>query len=123
MAGFSVEFSGLRRLKKKIKGYKKKMDSALKDEVDYTTKKIQNTARDNAPEVTGNLVDRYQHFISMNGKEGVVFNDAEYARRIELGFSGTDALGRHYEQKGQYPLTRAYKKEIKGFGKRLRRRL
>lgn len=99
------------------------MLDAIRDEIDATTKRVQNTARDNAPEVTGHLVDRFQHFIKSNGMRGVVYNDADYARRIELGFQDTDSLGREYNQRGQYPLTRAFEEETKDFDKRVKRRM
>ena len=34
-------------------------------------------------------------------------NATAYARRIEFGFVGPDALGRVYNQAGQYPVTKA----------------
>lgn len=96
---------------------------AAQDEVEATTKAVQNTARDNAPEVTGALVDSYQHKMALDRLEGHVFSALSYARRIEFGFQDEDSLGRSYSQPGQYPLTRAYDTETKGMTRRIKRRL
>ncbi|WP_263787292.1 HK97 gp10 family phage protein [Salinibacter grassmerensis] len=118
-----VEFDGFEEVEEQIEEYTEKAVEETKEEVDKTTKSVQNKAKDNAPEETGTLVRGYQHELSADGFSGVVFNPVEYAKRIEFGFVGTDELGRTYTQKGQFPLSRAFREETKDFGKRLKERI
>ena len=48
--------------------------------------------------VTGTLKARITHRIDKTTMIGQVGTNLEYARRLELGFVGTDSLGRHYAQ-------------------------
>lgn len=83
---------------------------------------VQNRAKENAPFITGNL-RRSVHIGGHSGEselaasetgtdiggnksdrdhaEVLVGTNVEYARRIEYGFSGTDSLGRSYNQPPQ----------------------
>lgn len=117
------EITNAREFKATLGRWKQEVIEATRDEIENTTKKVQNTARDLAPEITGNLVDHFQHFIQTNGMVGVVYNNAEYARRIELGFEDIDSRGREYNQKGQFMLTRAFEREIRGFERRVKTRI
>lgn len=63
--------------------------------------KVKNRARGRVPKVTRTL-ERSIHPDNLqvgNSKVTIdIGTDVEYARRIELGFAGTDSLGRRYNQ-------------------------
>lgn len=63
--------------------------------------KVKNRARGRVPKVTRTL-ERSIHPDNLRSTGEVVTidigTDVEYARRIELGFAGTDSLGRTYNQ-------------------------
>ncbi len=119
----NVDFDGFDEVEEQIEEYTEEAIEETKKEVETTTKKIQNQARDNAPEITGTLLRGYQHELSADGFSGVVYNPVEYAKRIEFGFHDTDELGRTYNQEGQYPLTKALNSETRNFGERLKERI
>ena len=52
------------------------------------------------PVVTGRLRAGWQ--VEVDGKNVLITNNVEYARRINDGFVGTDSLGRKYDQVGQH---------------------
>lgn len=54
---------------------------------------------DHAPAApTGTLKGRITHEIDKSEMVGKVGTNLEYARRLELGFTGVDKIGRHYAQ-------------------------
>lgn len=72
---------------------------------------IQNQAIVNAPKVSRNLA-RSIHSEIMESRpkycEGATGTNLDYARRVELGFVGVDALGRQYNQAAQPYLRPAF---------------
>jgi len=63
--------------------------------------------------VTGRLNTSITHRVSIDGRNviGVVGTNVPYARRLELGFSGTDSKGRNINQ-GARPFLRPALKEF-----------
>lgn len=108
---FQVQIKGLDELRTKIKMIGDGMGDILEEAVfqgaTVVVKEAQrNSARGGAfpHRVTGNLFRSIPEFSpvtvskSANRVEVAVGSAAEYARRLELGFSGTDSRGRTYHQ-------------------------
>lgn len=68
---------------------------------------VRNAAIPKAPVKTGTL-RRSVRTELVDGGDVAVGTDLPYARRIELGFIGTDSRGRHYHQAAQPYLRPAY---------------
>jgi len=72
---------------------------------------IQNRAIDNAPYVSGNLsrsIHTEEVATGAYSAQVTTGTDVEYARRVEKGFDGVDALGREYHQPAQPYMRPAY---------------
>lgn len=72
---------------------------------------VQNEAKQKAPVRTGNLRRSIHTETTRKRVTSVTVatgTDAEYARRIEFGFSDTDSLGRSYNQPAQPYLRPAF---------------
>lgn len=78
------------------------------------TVRIERTAKRTAPVDTGRLRASVTRSLERDeaGLVGVVGTDVEYARRIELGFEGPDALGRTYHQPARPFLRSALAAEL-----------
>lgn len=76
---------------------------ALETALAAGAKIVENDAKRRAPYRTGTLRRSITTEVTSQGRhaEAVVGSDVEYARRIELGFSGKDSLGRNYSQAAQ----------------------
>ena len=111
MASFRVTVKGLDELRTKIKMMGAGMADILEEAVTvgsmHVVKEAQrNSARGGAfpNRITGNLFRSIPEFSPVtvsktaNRVEVAVGSAAEYARRLELGFSGTDSRGRTYHQ-------------------------
>jgi len=62
---------------------------------------VQNAAKRNAPYVTGTLrrsIHQEVERLSSTFVQAIIGTDLHYARRVEFGFAGKDALGRVYNQ-------------------------
>lgn len=81
--------------------------NALDDALVAAAQPIANTARENAPVLTGNLRRSITVEILGPGDVRVGSNEA-YARRIEFGFLGADRLGREYHQAARPYLRPAF---------------
>ena len=112
MASFQVTVKGLDELRTKIKMIGDGMGDILEEAVfqgatvvvkeaqrnsarggnDYPHRRTGNLFR-SIPEVSPAIVSKTQYRV-----EVAVGSAAEYARRLELGFSGTDSRGRTYHQ-------------------------
>ena len=68
---------------------------------------IEGDATLRAPVDTGNLRGSITHGM-VSDTEAWIGTNVEYAARIEYGFNGTDALGRHYRQPPQSYLRTAF---------------
>ena len=58
------------------------------------------------PVVTGNMRARW-HVEAIEADHIDIVNDAIYARRVNDGFVGKDALGRQYHQRGRHMVEQA----------------
>lgn len=55
--------------------------------------------------VAGQITDPMETIRKLQlGDKIVLANPVVYARRVEFGFTGTDSLGRHYDQKGRHMM-------------------
>lgn len=111
MASFQVTVKGLDELRTKIKMLGDGMADILEEAVTAGAMPVvkeaqRNSARGGAfpHRRTGNLFRSIPEFSPVtvsktkNRVEVAVGSAAEYARRLELGFSGTDSRGRTYHQ-------------------------
>lgn len=111
MASFQVTVKGLDELRTKIKMMGAGMADILEEAVTVGSMPVVKAAQRNSVRggafphrVTGNLFRSIPEFSpvtvskSANRVEVAVGSAAEYARRLELGFSGTDSRGRTYHQ-------------------------
>lgn len=85
---------------------------------------IRDDAKKNAPVDTTNLRNSIsQRATKDSGPGREVYTGLEYAPRQELGFRGTDSLGRTYDQKGSHYMKRAFESNRRETINRLRRAL
>jgi len=93
----------------KFKWYGKSVNSAVAKAITGAIKEgcqaVEGDAKDNCPVVTTRLRGSITH--EVEGPVGRVGSNVEYARRVELGFVGTDSLGRKYNQKPNPYLRKA----------------
>jgi len=93
------------------KAFKMTIDAAALMALEEACQLVENTAKlsigtvappsppGHAPAApTGTLKGRITHKIDKGAMVGKVGTNLEYARRLELGFVGTDKLGRKYNQ-------------------------
>ena len=59
---------------------------------------VERTAKQTVPVLTGALKRSITHEPEVPKREVRVGSNLEYARRVELGFTGKDKLGRYYNQ-------------------------
>ena len=98
-----------------IKWYDEKLMNAVENITQQVLKKaclmVEGDAKKLVPVDTGRL--RASITNEVEEEVGRVGTNVEYARRIELGFVGTDILGRNYNQKPQPYLRPALEKNRK----------
>ena len=91
------------------KWFGKEVDSAVAKKVTGAIKEgcvaVERDAKKNCPVITTRLRGSITH--EVEGPVGRVGSNVEYARRVELGFVGTDSLGRKYNQKPNPYLRKA----------------
>jgi HK97 gp10 family phage protein len=87
--------------------------NALDDALVAAAQPVANTARANAPVITGTLRRSIRVEIIAPG-DVRIGSDLAYARRIEFGFMGRDSLGREYHQAAQSYLRAAFDQHREG---------
>lgn len=106
-----VEVQGIEELRAKIRNMGEELATVLEDAANQGAMIVVREAQLNSAKgggfpnrITGNLfrsipaVSPVTVSKSRNRVEVAVGSSAEYARRLELGFVGTDSLGRRYHQ-------------------------
>ena len=73
----------------------------VEEERHRALREAQRLAKQRVPVVSGALRDD----ISIDLQEDKIFNTLPYAARINWGFTGTDSLGRTYDQEGTFYMT------------------
>jgi len=74
----------------------KGIEGNLSQALDSSTVILKNSIRNEAPELSGLLKSDIQHKVNILKKQGEVFDESEYSKRIQYGMKKTDSLGRHY---------------------------
>lgn len=105
--GLSVEIVGMEALNARLRRIAQAWEDAADDATREIAEYILALAQARVRVVTGNLKSSGKVVRLAKHQYAVVF-DAPYARRIEIGFHGTDSLGRNYHQAGQPYLRPAY---------------
>ena len=72
------------------------IEGHLSQALDTSTVILKNSIRGEAPELSGLLKSDIQHKVDRLKKQGEVFDESEYSKRIQYGMKKTDALGRVY---------------------------
>jgi len=106
-----VEVEGIEQLRAKIRNMGEELANVLEDAASRGAMIVVKEAQLNSAKgggfpsrITGNLfrsipaVSPVTVSKTRNRVEVAVGSSAEYARRLELGFTGTDSLGRQYHQ-------------------------
>ena len=100
--GVSVDVVGLDKAIADVGKFKIIKREAIRIAVIDETLNVERTAKEFVTVVTGFLKNSIRSELSalLSGMtfSGIVTADAPYARRVELGFMGTDKLGRRYNQ-------------------------
>lgn len=108
----SAKIHGLRRVRKTLQRYPKQAKAALQGEIRAAGNKVRDKAKEEAPVDTTNLRNSIRLDVSnIDDLYAEVLTTEEYARRQELGFTGTDSLGRSYDQEGHFYMTKAAAQE------------
>ena len=116
----TARLRGTRGLRRIMRRYPKRVRSQAMFELRAATLDVRDDARQHAPVDTGNLVSSIQaDFQDLDRLYTQAYSVLEYARRQEYGFTGTDSLGRQYDQAGSFYFTKAAKKAKKDFKKRM----
>lgn len=105
--GIAIRISGIDTLQRRLGALGKAVDRpALQTAMVAGAKIIEADAKRRAPVETGTL---RRSITTVTTGDGVaVGSNLVYARRIELGFSGTDSLGRAFDQPPQPYLRPAF---------------
>lgn len=96
---FTLDASQIKEFQKDLDKFQKRSNSGLKKLTHKYALILQQRVRTNASgrpgpqQVTGDYVRSIQV-----DSDNVVYTDAAQARRLEFGFVGIDAMGRHYAQ-------------------------
>jgi CMP-N-acetylneuraminic acid synthetase len=116
----TARLNGTRGLRRIMRRYPKRVKAQATFELRAAALEVRDDARRFAPVDTDNLVSSIQtDFQELDKLYAQVFSVLEYARRQEYGFTGTDSLGRKYDQAGSFYFTKAAKKAKKDFSKRM----
>lgn len=110
----TAKVEGLRNLKGKLSQYERELKRQYGFALQATATGVRDDAKAEAPVDTANLRNSIRTDFQDLGKlYARVLTSLEYARRQEFGFTGTDALGRTYDQAGSFFMTKAAKKHRK----------
>lgn len=105
MSGVSVHFDGVDDFEKAVDGLIAKGAAAVGTFVAVGGHMIEAAAKARAPVDTGTLRRSIGVWSITSDGLGVwssrTYPTTVYARRVELGFHGTDSLGRHFDQGAQ----------------------
>lgn len=116
----TARLTGGRRLRRIMRRYPGRVKKQVAFTLRAVTLTVRDDARRHAPVDTGNLVSSIQtDFQDLDSLYAEVYSALEYARRQEYGFTGTDSLGRQYDQAGSFFMSKAAKKAKKTFNKRI----
>lgn len=116
----TAKLRGTRGLRRIMRRYPKKVKAQAMFELRAATNDVRDDARRFAPVDTTDLQSSIQpDFQELDKLYAQVYSVLEYARRQEYGFTGTDSLGRQYDQAGSFYFTKAAKKAKKDFKKRM----
>jgi len=106
---FKIEVKGVKELQATFGKLEKEFQDALAEAVSQAAAVVEREAKINSGRggafpnrVTGNLMNSIKELrqtVEPNRVTSVVGSDMVYAPRLEYGFSGTDRLGRHYNQR------------------------
>jgi len=93
----TVDDGDLRRLQKRLEdAYPERLRRRLQQVVEATARKVQDDARANVPVDTSNLQSSIQIDLSeIDDLKARVGSALEYARNIEIGFTGTQEVDAH----------------------------
>lgn len=110
MANFQVVLKGFDELRAKLRGLGNDMADVLEDATIKGAVVVVKAAQENSKRggyayphrITGNLFDHIGPPVTVsktqNRVEVAVGSQADYSRRLELGFMGRDSRGRYYHQ-------------------------
>ena len=101
------------QLERKLKAYPEEAEERLSNAVEATVRKVQDSARAEAPVDTSNLQSSITQEAA--GLTGEVFTVVEYARMQEYGgttANGGDIQGSHYMQKGADQNKALFRKQV-----------
>jgi hypothetical protein len=111
-------FEGVEAAVRAIDGISVAMEAAARAAVAEAAHLIERGAKQRAPARTGTLRRSITVFgpnrLGLGVYEAYVGPTAVYGRRIELGFVGSDRLGRNFDQSGQPYLKPAFDEAIAG---------
>lgn len=118
MSFVDVIFRGVREAGTAMTALEERVGGAAREAVMEAAHFIEAGAKANAPVQTGSL-RRSIHVLGPTpfgfaGWVALVGPSVVYGRRIELGFQGSDSLGRQYDQEGQPYLQPAYDAAMSG---------
>lgn len=130
----SVRIEGMPALRAALLRVTGEAERTTQREVKRSALNVQNGAKKRAPVGTpestgvpgyvgGRLRNSITHRIDNNGLNAEIGTNVVYAKRVEFGFNGVDALGRRYNQRPQPYLFPALEEERGPFLRRLRREL
>lgn len=94
----NVDADGLNQLAVRLDRAPATVRAAARSHVRATAANVETTAKQLAPVKSGTLKRSIHTRSDLDGLAADVGTDLEYARRVELGFVGTDSLGRTYDQ-------------------------
>ena len=113
MAEVTMDLDGVGTMLNNIGAFELETRGKVIHAVEAVTISVQDDAKlpvgagGNMPVDTHTLQRSISRRFKNGGLTGEVFTNVEYALRQEFGFSGTDALGRTYDQKGSLFMTKA----------------
>lgn len=108
--GLSLELVGMEALNRKLRAIGDAWEQAADDATREISQAVLEGAKARVPVVTGHLRDAGRVEPLAKHQYAVVF-DKPYAKRIEFGFTGTDSLGRYYNQPPHPYLRPAYEEQ------------
>ena len=119
-------WTGLKEFEAAIARAIEGVNVGAREAVKEAAAKLERTAKQNAPVVTGTL----RRGIKTNpirpfghGWQTEVGPTIIYSRRVELGFNGADSAGRIYAQRGHAYFTPAYERVVVEFAEIFQRNL
>lgn len=101
-SGFRLE--GIREWEAALAGITARVEASAESATREAAQAVAREAQSRAPRAGGRLAGSIRVFgptASMGKVEADVGADVPYGRRVELGFAGTDSLGRRYAESGR----------------------